>query len=98
MKCALGPRREIGIRIIFNVLELMTNPANAKYQLISVYDPNLTEIIANALKKLKNKNVFVVYRYQIDEITITGKTKIAELKNNAIKTYFIKMMILELNK
>ena len=90
MKYAIGPRREIGIRTIFNILGPLTNPANAKYQLIGVYDPDLTEIIANALKKLGTKAAFVVHGYPIDEITITGKTKITELKNNVIKTYFVK--------
>ncbi|MDI6781892.1 MAG: anthranilate phosphoribosyltransferase [bacterium] len=90
MKHAIGPRREIGIRTIFNILGPLTNPARAKFQLIGVYDPDLTEPIANVLKNLGTIHAFVVHGEEgLDEISISGKTKITELKNKKISTYFI---------
>ncbi|MBU0478799.1 anthranilate phosphoribosyltransferase [bacterium] len=90
MKYAIGPRREIGIRTIFNILGPLTNPANARYQILGVYDPNLTDKLANVLKNMGSKRAFVAYgEGGFDEISITGKTRISELKNGEIKTYFI---------
>ncbi len=91
MKYAIGPRREIGIRTIFNMLGPLTNPAGANSQVMGVYSDALTEIIANVLKNLGTRHAFVVHGMDtLDEITITGQTKIAELKNNEVKSYFIK--------
>ncbi len=90
MKHAIGPRREIGIRTIFNILGPLTNPAGAKFQLIGVYDPDLTEPMANVLKNLGTIRAFVVHGEEgLDEISISGKTKITELRNKKISTYFI---------
>ncbi|MBU0701488.1 anthranilate phosphoribosyltransferase [bacterium] len=90
MKHAIGPRREIGIRTIFNILGPMTNPAGAKFQLIGVYDPDMTESMANVLKNLGSVHAFVVHGEEgLDEISISGKTKITELRNKKISTYFI---------
>ncbi len=90
MKYALGPRREIGIRTIFNILGPLTNPAKANVQVLGVYKPELTEVLANVLKNLGAKNAFVVYgEGSFDEITITGRTRISQLKNGEIKTYYI---------
>ncbi len=90
MKYAVGPRREIGIRTIFNILGPLTNPANATSQILGVYDTNLTDKLANVLKNMGAKRAFVAYgEGGFDEISITGKTKISELKNGEIKTYFI---------
>ncbi|MEK7813248.1 MAG: anthranilate phosphoribosyltransferase [Candidatus Desantisbacteria bacterium] len=90
MKHAVGPRREIGIRTIFNILGPLTNPAGAKFQLIGVYDPELTEPMANVLKNLGTIRAFVVHGEEgLDEISISGKTKITELRNKKISTYFI---------
>ncbi|MCK5039883.1 MAG: anthranilate phosphoribosyltransferase [Candidatus Aenigmarchaeota archaeon] len=90
MKHAIGPRQEIGIRTIFNILGPMTNPADAKYQLIGVYDPELTETVANVLKELGSKKAFVVHGYPLDEISSCGKTKITRLgEDGTIDTYYI---------
>lgn len=91
MKYAIAPRREIGIRTIFNVLGPLTNPAGANSQVLGVYSGDLTDIMAEVLKKLGVKSAFVVHgEDHLDEITVTGKTKISELKNNTINTYNIK--------
>jgi anthranilate phosphoribosyltransferase len=90
MKHAVGPRREIGIKTIFNILGPLTNPARATRQVIGVYDAKLTDIVAKVLKKLNTEHAFVVYGYDgMDEITTTDKTKVCELKDGKIKSYFI---------
>jgi anthranilate phosphoribosyltransferase len=89
MKHAVVVRREIGIRTIFNILGPLTNPANVKYQLLGVYDKDLTEKLAEVLKRFGVINALVVNGSGLDEITTTGKTKISELKNGTIKTYYL---------
>ncbi|MGQ9609522.1 MAG: anthranilate phosphoribosyltransferase [bacterium] len=90
MKYAIGPRREIGIRTIFNILGPLTNPAGAQVQVLGVYNSKLTELIANVLKNLGSQHVFVVHGDDgLDEITITGKTYVTELKNNQLQSYTI---------
>ena len=90
MKHAIGPRREIGIRTIFNILGPMTNPAGAKFQLLGAYDPSMTETIANVLKNLGSVRAFAVHGEDgLDEISISGRTKITELRNKKISTYMI---------
>jgi anthranilate phosphoribosyltransferase len=90
MKYAIGPRREIGIRTIFNMLGPLTNPAGATAQLIGVYDPKLTEMFAGVLKNLGTKRAFVVHGADgLDEATVTGPTRVAELKEGLILTYDI---------
>jgi anthranilate phosphoribosyltransferase len=89
MKYAIGPRREIGIRTIFNMLGPLTNPAGATSQLIGVYDPKLTEMFAGVLKNLGTKRAFVVHGDGLDEATVTGKTRVSELKDGQVATYNI---------
>ncbi|MDD5722831.1 MAG: anthranilate phosphoribosyltransferase [Syntrophales bacterium] len=90
MKYAIGPRREIGIRTIFNMLGPMTNPAGATSQLIGVYDPALTEMFAGVLKNLGTKRAFIVHGFDgLDEATVTGETRVSELKDGMITTYNI---------
>jgi len=90
MKYAIAPRKEIGIRTIFNILGPLSNPANATSQVVGVYDAGLTETLAKVLKNLGAKRAFVVYGMDaLDEITITGHTKVSELKGGKIRTYFI---------
>jgi anthranilate phosphoribosyltransferase len=90
MKHAIGPRREIGIRTIFNMLGPLTNPAGATCQLIGVYDPKLTEMFAGVLKNMGTKRAFVVHGSDgLDEATITGETRVSELKDGLITTYNI---------
>lgn len=90
MKYAIGPRKEIGIRTIFNILGPLTNPAGAKYQIVGTYSPNLTETVALALKNLGSKRAFIVHGEDgLDEVTLTTRTKISELVEGEVKTYYI---------
>lgn len=90
MKYAVEPRKEIGIRTIFNLLGPLANPARATCQVLGVYDGKLTEVMAEVLKNLGCRRAFVVYGLDtLDEITITGKTKVTELKNGRIRTYYL---------
>jgi len=90
MKHAIGPRREIGIRTIFNMLGPLTNPAGATSQLIGVYDPKLTEMFAAVLKNMGAKRAFVVHGSDgLDEATVTGETRVSELNNGLVTTYNI---------
>jgi len=87
MKHAIGPRREIGIRTIFNVLGPLTNPACANAQVLGAYDRNLTSPIAQALKRLGCEEAMVVHGSDgLDEISTVGKTAIAWLKEGKVKT------------
>jgi len=87
MKCAIGPRREIGIRTVFNVLGPLTNPANANAQLLGVYDRALIEPLANVLKNLGCDEAMVVHGLDgLDEISTIGKTAIAWLREDKITT------------
>jgi len=90
MKYAVAPRREIGIRTVFNLLGPLTNPAGAKILLVGVYDPNLTVVIARVLRSLGVERAMVVYGEDgIDEISHSGKTRISELIMGEIKTYYL---------
>ncbi|OGW06329.1 MAG: anthranilate phosphoribosyltransferase [Nitrospinae bacterium RIFCSPLOWO2_12_39_16] len=90
MKHAIGPRREIGIRTIFNILGPLTNPAGAHSQVLGVYDYRLTEPLARVLQNLGSTHVFVVHGADgLDEITLTGKTFISELKYGEVENYEI---------
>jgi len=87
MKYAIGPRRELGVRTFFNILGPMTNPAGASSQLMGVYDGSLTEVIANVLKNLGCDRVFVVHGEDgEDEISITGPTRVSELRDGKVTT------------
>jgi anthranilate phosphoribosyltransferase len=80
MKHAIGPRREIGIRTIFNILGPLTNPAGADCQVMGVYRADLVEKLAGVLHKLGCKHGFVVHGSDgMDEITLTGETQVAEV-------------------
>ena len=88
MKHASAPRREIGIRTVFNILGPLTNPAGAEYQVLGVADESLLEKMTAVLKRLGCHHVLVVHGEDgIDEMTITGKTDICELKDNGINSY-----------
>lgn len=85
MKHVIGPRREIGIRTIFNVLGPLTNPLTASSQVVGVYSNSLTKTIAEVLKEFGARHVFVVHGSDgLDEITLTGNTFISELKHNVV--------------
>ena len=88
MKHAMGPRRELGFRTIFNLLGPLANPAGAKNQVLGVFAPELTELFAEVLKRLGSRRVFVVHGQDgMDEITVTGTTRISELRDGSIRTY-----------
>jgi anthranilate phosphoribosyltransferase len=88
MKYAIGPRREIGIRTVFNVLGPLTNPAGANVYLMGVYDSSLLEKIAIALKNFGVKRALVVWgEGNIDEITTTGETRIADVSGGEVRQY-----------
>jgi len=90
MKYATVPRREIGIRTVFNILGPLTNPAGAQAQVLGVADGALVEKMANVLKLLGCKHALVVHSEDgLDELTVTSKTFIGELKNNKLRTYTI---------
>ncbi|MCM8801065.1 MAG: anthranilate phosphoribosyltransferase [Candidatus Omnitrophica bacterium] len=90
MKYALGPRREIGIRTIFNILGPLTNPAGANVQVLGVYNPDLTERLASVLRNLGTRSAMVIYgEGSIDEISIIGRTRISHLKEGKINTYYV---------
>ena len=87
MKYAIGPRREVGIRTVFNVLGPLTNPADANAQLLGVYDPKLTEPLAYSLKNLGCEEAMVVHGLEgLDEISTIGKTRISWLRMGRVTT------------
>ncbi|NOY79620.1 MAG: anthranilate phosphoribosyltransferase [Kiritimatiellaeota bacterium] len=88
MKYAIGPRRELGIRTVFNMLGPLTNPAGATGQVLGVFAPELTETFAAALRELGCRRAFVVHGSDgMDEITTTGPTRTCELRNGELRTY-----------
>jgi anthranilate phosphoribosyltransferase len=90
MKHAIGARKDLAVRTIFNVLGPLTNPAKAPHQIMGVYNKNLVEPIANVLKSLGSKHVMVVHSKDgLDEISIADDTYVAELKDGAVTTYTI---------
>ncbi len=90
MKYAIGPRQEIGIRTIFNILGPLTNPLGAQAQVIGVYTPELTEPLAHVLRNLGSRHAFVVHGADgLDEITLASHTRISELVDGNVKTYNI---------
>ncbi len=87
MKAVAGPRQEVGLRSIFNLLGPLTNPAGATAQVLGVYDARLTGKMAEVLQRLGIRQAFVVCGEEtFDEISICGATQISELKNGKINT------------
>jgi anthranilate phosphoribosyltransferase len=90
MKHAIGPRREMGIRTIFNLLGPLTNPAGAPNQVLGVFSSQWLEPLAQVLKQLGSEHVLVVHAEDgLDEISIGAPTRVAELKNGSISVYTI---------
>lgn len=88
MRHAIGPRKEMAVRTIFNVLGPLTNPAGAPNQVIGVFDGDLVEPLANVLKNLGSRHVMVVHGDDgMDEISISAKTQVAELKDSEVTRY-----------
>ncbi len=90
MKHAVGPRREMGVRTIFNVLGPLTNPADAPHQLVGVFAGELVEPIARVLGLLGSRHALVVHSEDgLDEISIGTPTRVAELQNGEVETYTV---------
>jgi anthranilate phosphoribosyltransferase len=90
MKHAIGPRKEMAVRTIFNLLGPLTNPASAPNQVVGVFSDTWVEPIAEVLKRLNSQHVLVVHSEDgLDEISIAAPTKVAELHNGNISTYTI---------
>ncbi|MFC2002668.1 anthranilate phosphoribosyltransferase [Chloroflexota bacterium] len=90
MKYAAAPRREIGIRTVFNILGPLTNPAGARAQVVGVAEGSLVEKLALVLQGLGCHHALVVHGEDgLDEVTITGKTQVCELNDSSIKSYSI---------
>ncbi len=90
MKYAIGPRREMGIRTIFNILGPLTNPAGANVQVLGVFAEHLTRPLAEVLARLGSKRAFVVHgEGNLDELTVTGATTVAELRDGQVHSYVI---------
>ncbi|MBA3581579.1 MAG: anthranilate phosphoribosyltransferase [Gammaproteobacteria bacterium] len=87
---AVKPRKEIGVRTLFNVLGPLTNPAGAPNQVLGVFSPDLVKPLAEVLQRLKSEHVLVVHADDgLDEISIATATQVAELKNGAVHCYSI---------
>ena len=90
MKYAVQPRRDIGIRTVFNLLGPLTNPAMASHQLLGLYSGELVGVIAHVLKNLGSARAMVVHGLEgLDEISLCGATKVAELRDGKVKEYVI---------
>ncbi|MEA3278032.1 MAG: anthranilate phosphoribosyltransferase [Pseudomonadota bacterium] len=88
MKHAIGPRRELGVRTLFNVLGPLTNPAGVPNQLLGVFSEDLVEPMAEVLQRLGSRHVLVVHaRDGLDEISVGDSTEVAELKDGEIRRY-----------
>ncbi len=90
MKHAIGPRKEIAIRTIFNILGPLTNPSFAPSQILGVFTGELTDTLAGVLRKIGAKRAFVVHGADgLDELSVTSPSKVSELRDGTIKTYEI---------
>lgn len=90
MKHAVGPRREIGVRTIFNLLGPLTNPAGATVQIVGVYEESLCDLMANVLMRLGVRHCYVVHGMDgLDEITLTDRTRVCEGKAGRLTSYVV---------
>jgi len=87
MKAVIGPRKELGMRTIFNVLGPLTNPAGADAQVVGVYDPDLVPVLARAMAQMDIERAMVVHGSGLDEIAIHGETTVAEVDGDEITEY-----------
>ncbi len=91
MKHAIGPRREMGVRTVFNILGPLTNPAGVPNQVLGVFSDELLEPIAEVLRRLGSRHVMVVHSDDgLDEISISDATKVAELRDGAVHRYSVR--------
>ncbi|WP_404298223.1 anthranilate phosphoribosyltransferase [Halomonas sp.] len=90
MRYAVGPRREMGVRTLFNILGPLTNPASAANQVLGVYDPALVPLMADVLRRLGSRHVLVVHAEDgLDEISLAQPTLVAELRDGEVHEYVI---------
>jgi len=89
MKFAAGPRREIGVRTVFNILGPLTNPAGATCQVLGVADPSLAETMALVLARLGSRRALVVHGDGLDEMSISGPTLVCELVEGCVRRYVV---------
>ncbi len=89
MRHAAGPRREIGIRTVFNVLGPLTNPAGARHQVVGVYHPDLVEPMAHVLSQLGAAHAFVVHGDGMDELSPSGPSLVAEVQDGSVRTFAV---------
>ncbi|ERH01585.1 MAG: anthranilate phosphoribosyltransferase [Halonotius sp. J07HN6] len=87
MKAVIGPRKELGMRTIFNVLGPLTNPAAADAQLLGVYDPDLVPVIARALTEMSVERALVVHGSGMDEIALHDETTVAEVDGDEVTEF-----------
>ncbi|NIC08075.1 anthranilate phosphoribosyltransferase, partial [Billgrantia bachuensis] len=90
MRYAIGPRREMGVRTLFNILGPLTNPAGAPNQVLGVYSAELVPLMAEVLENLGSRHVMVVHAEDgLDEISLAAPTRVAELEDGEIRHYTI---------
>ncbi|WP_092892238.1 anthranilate phosphoribosyltransferase [Halopelagius inordinatus] len=87
MKAVIGPRKELGMRTLFNVLGPLTNPAGAQAQVVGVYDPDLVPLLARALSHMDVERALVVHGSGMDEIALHDETVVAEVDGDTIEEY-----------
>jgi anthranilate phosphoribosyltransferase len=89
MKAVIGPRKELGMRTIFNVLGPLTNPAGADAQVVGVYDEALVPVLADALSKMAVDRALVVHGAGLDEIGVHGESTVAEVDGEDVTEYAV---------
>jgi anthranilate phosphoribosyltransferase len=88
MRHAIGPRRELAARTVFNILGPLTNPASAEYMAIGVFSPGLTEPLAGVLGRLGSPSAFVVHGDGgLDELSLSGPNRVSELRDGMVRTF-----------
>ena len=87
MKAVIGPRQELGVRTIFNVLGPLTNPAGADAQIVGVYEESLIPIVSRALAHMDVEHALVVHGNGLDEITVHDETAVAEVRDDDVEEY-----------
>ena len=90
MRYAIGPRRELAARTVFNILGPLTNPASAEYMAIGVFSPDLTESMAGVLGRLGTLAAIAVHGHGgLDELSLSGPNQVSELRDGNLHTYFL---------